>query len=157
MASYLAEVVGFLLLLAFTYRYVWPLLKKLMDAQAESIRTSLAASETARESGQRMLAEARQALEGAQSEAGSIIEQAHETAAQILRDGERRGREEYDRLVTSAAAESEFERQRALEEVTRQIGAIVMAATEQVVTAELDAPLQRAFIAETIGVAEAMA
>ena len=40
MASYLAEVVGFILLLAFTYRYVWPMLKRLMDSQAESIRSS---------------------------------------------------------------------------------------------------------------------
>jgi F-type H+-transporting ATPase subunit b len=157
MASYLAEVVGFLLLLAFTYRYAWPLLKKLMDTQAESIRTSLSSSDASRESGLRMLGDARQALERAHSEAGSIIAQAHETSAQILREGERRGREEYDRLVASAAAEAEFERQRAREEVTRQIGAIVMAATEHVVAAELDASLQRAFIAETIDVAEAMA
>ena len=51
--------------------------------------------------------------------------------------------EEYDRLVASAAAEAEFERQRAREEVTRQVGAIVMAATELVVAAEIDATLQR--------------
>ncbi len=41
MAAYLAEVIGFLLLLAFIYHYVRPPLKKLMNAQAESIRSSL--------------------------------------------------------------------------------------------------------------------
>jgi F-type H+-transporting ATPase subunit b len=104
-----------------------------------------------------MLAEAREALEAAHTEATAIVERAQETSAQLGLEGERRGRDEYDRLVTSAAAEAEFERQRAREEVTRQVGAIVMAATEQVVAAEVDASVQRAFISETIDTAEAMA
>jgi F-type H+-transporting ATPase subunit b len=104
-----------------------------------------------------MLAEARAALEAARAEVSSIIDRAHETSAQLRLEGERRGREEYDRLVASAAAEEDFERQRAREDVTREIGAIVMAATERVVAAEVDASLQRAFISETIDAAEAMA
>jgi F-type H+-transporting ATPase subunit b len=156
-ASYLAEVVGFVLLIAATYRYAWPLLRKLMDNQAESIRSSLASADAGLESSQQMLADARAALEAAHSDAMAIIEQAHETSAQLLAEGEGRGRDQYDRLVTSAAAEAEFERQRAREEVARQVGAIVMAATERVVAAEIDASLQRVFIGETIDAAEAMA
>jgi F-type H+-transporting ATPase subunit b len=104
-----------------------------------------------------MLAEAREALDGAHSEAIAIIGRAKETSAQLRSEGERRGQDEYERLVASAAAEAEFERQRAREEVTRDVGAIVMAATERVVAAEIDFPLQRAFISETIDAAEAMA
>jgi len=156
-AAYLAEVFGFLLLIGFIYRYVRPPLKKLMSNQAESIRSSLSNADAAVQSGQRMLTEARAALESAHSEVVAIIGRAHETSAQLRLEGERRGREEYERIVTSAAAEAEFERQRTLAEVTREIGAIVMAATERVVAAEIDASLQRAFISETIDVAEAMA
>ena len=50
-ASYLAEVIGFLLLLAFIYRYVRPPLRRLMDKQAESIRSSIASADAAAESG----------------------------------------------------------------------------------------------------------
>jgi len=157
MAAYLAEVIGFLLLLAFIYHYVRPPLKKLMNAQAESIRSSLVNADAAADTGQRMVAEARAALEAAHAEVISIIDRAHETSAQLRLEGERRGREEYDRLVASAAAEEDFERQRAREDVTREIGAIVMAATERVVAAEVDASLQRVFISETIDAAEAMA
>jgi F-type H+-transporting ATPase subunit b len=157
MASYLAEVFGFLLLGLFIYRYVKPPLKKLMDRQAESIRLSLSSADTGLESAQRMLADAHAALEAAQSEARAILARAHETSAQLLLEGERNGRAEYDRLVASAAAEAEFERQRARDEVTRQVGAIVMAATELVVAAEIDVSLQRVFIGETIDAAEAMA
>jgi F0F1-type ATP synthase membrane subunit b/b' len=86
-----------------------------------------------------------------------MIERAHESAAQLLLEGDQRGQEQYDRLVASAAAEADFECRRAQQEVTRQVGTIVMAATETVVAAEIDASLQRAFIGETIDAAEAMA
>ena len=157
MASYLAEVVGFLLVIAFIYRKVWPALERLMESRAESIRSSLVSSDAALESGKAMLEEARMALEAAHSEVSGIIELAHETSAQLRLEGERRGREEYERLVAAAAAETAFERQRARAEVTREIGAMVMAATERVVAAEIDTSLQRTFISETIDVAEAMA
>ena len=157
MVSYLAEVFAFLLLILFIYRYVKPPLQKLMDHQAESIRLSLCSADAGLESAARMLADARAAVEAAQSEARAILERAHETSAQLLLEGERNGRAEYDRLMASAAAEAEFERQRAREEVTRQVGAIVMAATELVVAAEIDTSLQRVFIGETIDAAEAMA
>jgi len=59
--------------------------------------------------------------------------------------------------VASAAAEADFERQRGREDVSREIGSIVMVATERVVAAEIDASLQRAFISDAIDAAEAMA
>ena len=130
-ASYLAEVVGFLLLAAFIYRYVRPPLKRLMDKQSESIRLSLSSADAAAESGAKALAEARAALEAARSEVTAIAERGHQTSAQLRLEGERRGREEHERLVASAAVEAEFALKRAREEVTRQIGAVVMAATER--------------------------
>ena len=157
MASYLAEVVGFLLLAAFIYRYVRPPLKKMMDKQSESIRSSITSTDAAAESGAQRLAEARAALEAARSEVTAIAERAHQTSAQLRLEGERRGREEQDRLVASAAVEADFALKRAREEVTRQVGAGVMAATERVVAAELDASRQRTLIGETIDAAEAMA
>ena len=156
MASYLAELLGFLLFLGFTYRYAWPPIRRMMDKQAESIGASLAAADAAVESSARSVADARAALDAAKSEATGIMEQAHETSAQLRLEGERRGREEYDRLVANAQVESNFARQRAREEVTRQVGVIVMAATELVVAAELDASRQRSLIGEAIDAAEAM-
>ena len=157
MVSYLAEVVGFLLLLAFIYRYVRPPLRGMMNKQAESIRLSITSADEAAESGASALAAARAALEAANADVTGITERAHQTSAQLRVEGERRGREEYERLVTSAAVEADFALKRARDEVTRQIGAIVLAATERVVAAELDAPRQRTLIGETIDAAEAMA
>jgi len=157
LASYLAEVVGFVIFLGIVWRYVWPRLKTMMAKQAETIRSSISSADAASESAASALADAHASLEAAHREVTSIIEQAHQTSAQLRLEGERRGREEHDRLVASAAVASELERQRAREEVTRQVGAVVMAVTELVVGAELDAERQRALIGETIDAAEAMA
>ncbi|MGD1011533.1 MAG: F0F1 ATP synthase subunit B [Acidimicrobiales bacterium] len=157
MAAYLAEAVGFVLFLAFIYRYVRPFLKRMMDRQADAIRTSLSSADAAAENGERILADARAALEAARSEAAEIIARSEEIAAQIISDGKLRGQEEHDRLVAGAAVVADFECQRAKEEVTREVGSIVMDATELVVAAEIDASLQRVFIGKTIDAAEAMA
>ncbi len=157
MASYIAEIIGFLLLIGFLYRYVRPLLATMMKRQAEAIRYSIDSAAEALQSAQQALAEARAGLEAAKTEVTGILERAHQTSAQLRLEGERRGREEYDRLVASAAAEADFAVKRARDEVTRQVGAVVMAATERVVAAELDEARQRTLIGETIDAAEAMA
>lgn len=157
MLSYLAEVLGFVFLLACIYRYVRPPLRKLMDRQAESIRKSLSSADDAVESGERMIAEAHAALEAAHSDAAGIIDRANQISAQIVLEAELRGREEHERLVTGAAVVADFESQRARGEVTQEIGSVVVAATELVVAAEMNASLQREFIGKAIDAAEAMA
>ena len=157
MASYLAEVVGFLALIVLTYHYLWPMLRKMMDQQEESIRSSLASADKARDGAKSMLVEAHDAVGAAQGEVAVILERARETSAQIVAEGERRGHQEHQRLLANAALEAEFERSRAREKVSRQIGVIVMAATERVVAAEIDHELQEALVQETIDAAEAMA
>ena len=157
MAGYLAEVIGFIVFLGLVYRYAWPWLKKMMSQQAEAIRSSISSADDAADGARRALDRgAGSALGAAQRDVTAILEEAHQTSAQLRLEGERRGREEQDRIVASAAAESEFELQRAREEVTRQVGTVVMAVTELVVAAELDAARQRALIGETIDAAEAM-
>lgn len=157
MAGYIAEVVGFLLLLAFIGRYVAPPLRRLMDRQAATISATLSSADEAVEAASAELAAARQELARAHEQATAIVERAHETSAQLRLEGERHGREEFERIIANAAAEADLERQRARQEIAAEIGSLVVATAEKVVAAELDAPVQRAFIAETIDAAEAIA
>lgn len=157
MAKFIGECVGLLLAFVFIAWLVWPLLKKMMVAQEESIRLSISSADEARDAAATELIAAKDRLEAARDDATSILEQARRTADQLRAEGVARGEDEYERLLESAAAEAEFERQRAREEVMREIGVIVMAATERVVTAELDVGRQRGLIGEAIDAAEAMA
>jgi len=156
-AGYIAELVGFVLLLVFIYRWVAPPLKRLMDRRAATIAATLSSADAAVRSAEGELASAKEALARARDQASEIVERAHETAAQLRLEGERRGREEYQRIVANAAAEAGLERERARQEIAAEIGAIVVDTAEKVVAAEIDAPVQRAFIAEAIEAAEAIA
>lgn len=157
MAKFIAECAGLLLVFAFIAWKVWPPLSRMMAKQEASIRSSIESADEARSTAEVELEAARARLASAHGDAGAITDQARQTAAQLRAEGERRGAEEYERLVQSAKAEIEFERQRAREEVTREVGAVVMAATEQVVRAELDLQRQHGLISEAIDAAEAMA
>lgn len=154
--KFIGECVGLLLVFAFIAWKVAPPLRRLMHQQEETIRSSISSADETRAGAEAELASARARLEAARGEAATIVEQARVTAAQLEAEGVARGEADYARLVQNAEVEAEFERQRAREEVTREVGAVVMAATERVVAAELDAGRQRALISETIGAAEAI-
>ena len=157
MAKYLAEIVGLLLVFAFIVWKVRPPLGRAMTAQAESIRTSITSAEQTRDRALGDLEVARAELARAREDAEAIGTQAAQTAGQLRAEGERRAAEEYDRIVRNANAEIAFERQRALAGATARIGAVVIAATESVVVAELSPERQRSLIGQAIDAAEAMA
>ena len=92
---------------------------------------------------QRILDEARQ-------QAREIVSQANRTADQSRADGQARGQQEYDRLVASAEAEIALARQRALDELTSRIGALVLSVARQVIEREIDAQRHRGLIDEAV-------
>ncbi len=155
-AKFIGECVGLLLVFAFIAWKVAPPLKRLMDRQEDTIRSSIDSADQARAEAEAQLETARSRLEAAHDEAAVILDQARRTAAQLEAEGAQRGEEDYLRLVANAEVEAEFERQRAREEVTRELGQVIMAATARVVEAELDAARQRSLISEAIDAAEAI-
>jgi F-type H+-transporting ATPase subunit b len=153
-ATLIEELVAFLIVLWIVARFVLPPLRSAMAQRAEGIRNTIQAADAARAEADNLLGERRAVLEQARVEARSIVDQASEIAEQMKEQGRRRGEEEYQRIVERAAADIELERQRARDEVTRQLGALVMAAAEQVVGAELDETRHRGLIDEAIAAAE---
>ena len=153
--SYVLEVVGLVLAVLVVVRWVVPPLRRAMAAQLESVRSQLAAGDDAREAAARLVAERRDELARAKAEAAALVEQARESAAQVLADGRRRGEEEHDRLVARAGIEATLARSRARDAVARKIAALVVEAAELVVAAELDDTIHHHLIAEAIEAAEA--
>jgi F-type H+-transporting ATPase subunit b len=153
---YFAELVAFVLLLVIIVRWkrIWPALRGLMDKRRETIKASIDSATAAREAAEAELARRQELLDEARAQAVTIVEKSRETAAQVAAEGERRGAEEYQRLVDGAETEIAVERSRARDEVATLVGAVVVDAAERVVRAELDAARQRALLDEVIAVAE---
>jgi F-type H+-transporting ATPase subunit b len=153
---YFAELLAFAILLVIILRWkrIWPALRGLMDKRRETIKASIESASAAREAAETELARRKELLEEARLQSERILVTARETAAQLTAEGERRGEEEYQRLVDGAQAEIAVERARARDELTALTGALVVEAAERVVRAELDSARQHALLDEVIAVAE---
>jgi F-type H+-transporting ATPase subunit b len=153
--TFVLQLVAFLLVLGFLAKYVLPPLRKAMNQRADHIRNSIEAAEEAKREADDLAAKRRELLEGARQEARAIVDQANEIAEQLREEGRQRGLEEHDRLVASAQAEIDLERDRARSEVMSQLGSLVLEAAERVIGAGLDDERHRALVEEAISAAQA--
>jgi F-type H+-transporting ATPase subunit b len=153
----IVEIVIFLFVLWFIGRKVLPILTKQMAARQELISESLQAAESARQEADETRAQRQQILDEARQQAREIVAGANRTADQVRSDGQERGQQEYDRLVGSAEAEISLARQRALDEITTRVGALVLQVARQVIEREIDAQRHRGLIDEAVAALHAEA
>jgi F-type H+-transporting ATPase subunit b len=151
-ATLIVEVVAFLIVLGFLWRYVLPYLNRALEERQEQIRSSLEAAEAARAEADVTRSQREQILSEARQQARDIVAQANRTAQRVVSEAEERGQREHDRLVASADAEITAARQRAVEEVSTQLGALVVSVARQVIGREIDPERHRALIDEAVEV-----
>ena len=148
--TFIVEVVAFLFVLGFIARKVLPPLNKVLEERQEQIRASLEAADAAQTEAAETRAQRQGILDEARQEATDIKAQANRTAERTRAEAEEKGRAEYERLVASAQAEISLARQRAIDEVSTQVAALVLSVSRQVVGREIDAASHRAMIDEAV-------
>jgi F-type H+-transporting ATPase subunit b len=146
----IVEIIAFLAVLGFVWKYVLPPLNRALNQRQEEIRSSLEAAEAARSEADETRVQRAQILEDARVEAREILAQANRSAERVRSEGEERGRQEYERLVSSANSEIAFARQRAVDEVSARVAGLVLAAARQVVGREIDAASHHELIEEAV-------
>lgn len=153
--TYWLEIVGLLLVLwVIIFKFPGPWLKQMMDRRREQIGRDLSAGEEAEHEAERVIAQSQAELEAAREEAQMIREQARRSAELIRAEGNTRAEEEYNRLIHRADSEIETARHRVEAGVLDELAGTIVAATEAVVVAELNATLQRRLIEESLIAAE---
>lgn len=151
-ATLIVEIVAFLAVLGVIGKYVLPVLNKALEERQEQIRGALEAAETARAEAAEAEAERQQTLDEARRQARDIVTQANKAAERVAAQAEERGRIEYERLVARADAEIAGARQRAVDEVSSKVGALVISVARQVIAREIDESSHRALIDEAVAV-----
>jgi F-type H+-transporting ATPase subunit b len=146
----IVEVIAFLIILVVIGKYAVPLLNKVLSERQEQIRSSLEAADAARAEAQETRAQRQGILDEARAQAREIVTQANRAADRLKSEGEERGRQEYERIVSTAAPDIALARQRAVEEVSARVAVLVLAAARQVVGREIDAQSHRDLIDEAI-------
>lgn len=151
----IVEIVAFLVVLAVLWRYVLPPVNRALEQRQGEIRDSLQAAERAKAEADETRAERAGILEQARQQAREIVANANTTAERVRGEAVQRGQQEYERIVSSAEAEIALARQRAVDEVSRRVGTLVLSVARQVVGREIDAEAHRGLIDEAVAALQA--
>ena len=131
-------LVAFLILFFFTWRWVLPRFKQVLDERREQIQGEMEKAEGTRREAEKLQEEYRRQLAGSREEANKIIEEARTTAEQLRRDLQAKAEEEARATVARAQEEIRAERDRAFQELRAQIGSIAVELAERVVGQSID-------------------
>lgn len=134
----IGQSITFLIFVWFCMKFVWPFIRKAMDARTQQIAEGLSAAERAHRDLELAKDKVSSQLKDAKVEAASIIEQANRRAAQIIDEAKERAREEGDRIKVSAQAEIEQESNRAREQLRAQVGALAVAGASRILGRAVD-------------------
>lgn len=146
----IVEIIAFLIVLFVVWKYVLPPLNRALEQRQNEIRASLEAADAARAEADATAAQRQQILDEARQQAREAVAQANATAERLRQDATERAQQEHDRIVASADADIALARQRAVDEVSAQVGALVLAVARQVIGREVDATAHRALIDEAV-------
>ena len=149
-ATLIVEIIAFLVVLAVVGRYVLPVLNKALEERQEQIRGALEAADAARAEADETRQQRQAILDEARHHARDIVAQANAVSDRVRAEAQERGQQEYERMVSSADAEIALARQRAVDEVSEQLGALVVSVARQVIGREIDATAHRALIDEAV-------
>jgi F-type H+-transporting ATPase subunit b len=149
-ASFIAEVIAFILMILILGRYVYPRVMAAAEARQRQVAEQLAQAEHARQEAESRLREVDVRLQEARRQAAEVVEGAGRSAEQLRLEVRARGEEEARRIVENARRDIEAERRKAIDSVRGQVADLVVAATEKVVGETLDDRRHRALIERAI-------
>jgi F-type H+-transporting ATPase subunit b len=141
-------LIAFAVLFFFTWKWVLPRFRQVLDEREAKIKGELEKAEGERTDAQRLQEEYRQQLAGAREEANRIIEEARSTAEEVRRDLQARAEEQAQQTVARAQDEIRAERDRAFQELRDQVGTIAVELAERVVGETLDREAHERLIEE---------
>ena len=156
-ATFVVELIAFLLVLAFLAKYVLPPVNKMVDQRQATIRQALEDAETAKRKAAEAETEYKRLIDEARAEARALVDEANRAGEHVRADLNERGEQEYQRRVALAAADIEASARRASEDIRRDVAELVVTVVERVIGEGFDSDAHRELINRTIGQVEAEA
>jgi F-type H+-transporting ATPase subunit b len=147
-ATLIGQAIGFLILIWFTWRFIWPPLLKAIDDRQKKIADGLAAANR----GQKDLDEAKsQALEiirEARTKATQIVDQANSRGNQMVEEARGTAIAEGERLITAARSDIATESTRVRGELRGEVARLAVAGASQLLKREVNAQTHAALLDE---------
>jgi F-type H+-transporting ATPase subunit b len=137
-ATLIAQLIVFLILVAFTMKFVWPPITKALDERARRISEGLSAADKAKADLQAANRRVEEQLTAARSETTQRIADAERMAQSLIEDAKARATEEGNKIVAAARAEAEQQVVKAREALREQVAALAVKGAEQILRREVN-------------------
>jgi F-type H+-transporting ATPase subunit b len=138
MATAIAEIVAFLILVFVLYRWVWPLLKRMMEQRQESIQRQVEESAEAERKLQQAEEQLEQALAEAREEAAMIRDGARADAQRIREELRAQAEQEIERIRQRGEEQLTAQRDRTVRGLRAEIGTLALENAERMVVEALE-------------------
>ncbi len=141
-ATLLGQAIAFFLFVVFCMKYVWPPIMEAIEERQKKIADGLAAADRAAKDLDLAQANASDQLKEAKRAASELIEQANKRKAQIVDDAKIEAQAEREKILAQGMAEIEAERNRARDELRKQVATLAVIGAEKIIGRSIDVEAQ---------------
>lgn len=138
-ATLIGQSIAFIVFVFFCMKKVWPPILSAIEERQKKIEEGLAASDQAEKDLQLARDKATAKLKEAKAQAAEIIDQAKKRATQLVDEETKRGHEEREKIMAQGHTEIEAERNRAKEDLRKQVSALAVMGAERILERQIDA------------------
>jgi F-type H+-transporting ATPase subunit b len=149
-ATLIGQAIAFAVFVWFCMKFVWPPLLGAIEERQKKIADGLEASDRAEQDLADAQAQAAEQLKEAKAQAADIIEQAKKRANVLVDEETQRGHSEREKIIAQGYAEIEAERNRAKEDLRKQVSALAIAGAEKILAREIDKDAQADIVAKLV-------
>ncbi len=138
-ATLIGQAIAFSMFVVFCMKYVWPPIMQAIEDRQKKIADGLDAANRAAKDLNLAQANASERLREAKRAATEIIEQANKRKAQIIDQAREEALTERENILHQGMAELEAERNRARDELRKQVATLAVAGAEKILARSIDA------------------
>jgi F-type H+-transporting ATPase subunit b len=138
-ATFIGQIIVFLLLLWFIYAFVVPMIAKPVNERYKRIADGLAAADAGRKQLEAASVQALDIMREARERARQLEDQAQRRSQEALESAKQAAEAEGARIIAARQAEAANEAARARDELRRDFGALVVVGASQLLEREVDA------------------
>jgi F-type H+-transporting ATPase subunit b len=153
-ATLIAQLLIFLVTLAFLYRVAWGPLLGILEARRKRIEEGVEAAEQAKREREAAEREYQARLEEARRQGQRILDRIAKEGEELRKELEAKARQDADAIITRARSEIQQERQSAIQDLRRQVADLALLAASRIVRENLDSAKHRELIERAIEEAE---
>jgi F-type H+-transporting ATPase subunit b len=137
-ATFIFQMIVFLILVWFTMKYIWPPITAALDARARKIADGLSAADKAKAELAQANQRVEQQLSAARDDAAKRLADAERLAQSMIEEAKGRASAEGAKIIAAAKAEAEQEAAKAREALRDQVAALAVKGAEQILRKEVN-------------------